>query len=61
MGRSTMLWLQYSAIENEEGKVAQQYKTINMKVISLLCMLLSSLLLVAVQMHSSCINLQQAR
>ena len=61
MGRSTMLWLQYSAIENEEGKVAQQYKTINMKVISLLCMLSSSLLLVAVQMHSSCINLQQAR
>ena len=56
---ATMPWLQYSAIEN--GEVAQQYKTINMKVISLLCMLSSSLLLVAVQMHSSYINLQQAK
>jgi len=56
-----MPWLHYSAIENEEGRVAKQYKTINMKVISLLCMLSSLLLLVAVQMHSSCINLQQAR
>ena len=32
-----MSWLQYSAIENEEGSVAKQYETINMKVISLLC------------------------